>query len=531
MAPSRTTALLPQPSSNTSIKPTRATPSPALRAPQPTQAQLLAALSPAATSALIRRTLHPTASKDTPLSALLKPLTGDKDVDFEIYALLAVVMREFVVKWYGNITGDPGFVGEIGELVEGVVRKGWGRLGERKRENGGWGGVVVEIGGVVGEVGRGHVDAYRTAHTTHLPSPFVASPRNIYHALHPHPALSPVPDPTDPASIELQSANDAAYRELLARRLLHTLLPPTERDNPALMALVGSILADLVIEKAVERACESGVIWEGIAKVVEGVAARGKSARRVDRGDDGSTRKGGWQATFWMVIQFAFLAFTAVRALVIAVATSSSLPRRGVRLSKSTTSPTTATGPTPVLGMKMWSFLARQVELEERMPWAYGALALGQWVMLYGPGRVGAVDGVVDRLLTHFLLGLLPPAAPTLRALRGLLFPLNAPSPPGAPMPVGEEAARMRRRAAEGVVGLVPRWMGGVYFGSGKAKVKGGREEEFEGVERMLGVWGDAWMNRCFVYSLLEAGVVGLLPELAGGKGIVGGADVVEIAV
>lgn len=67
-------------------------------------------------------------------------------------------MREFVVKWYGNITGDPGFVGEIGELVEGVVRKGWGRLGERRRENGGWGGVVVEVGGVVGELGRGHVD-------------------------------------------------------------------------------------------------------------------------------------------------------------------------------------------------------------------------------------------------------------------------------------------------------------------------------------------------------------------------------------
>ncbi|OBT41256.1 hypothetical protein VE00_08965 [Pseudogymnoascus sp. WSF 3629] len=531
MAPSRTTTSQPPPSSTTSIKPTRATPSPAPRAPQPTQAQLRAALSPAATSALIRRTLHPTASKDTPLSSLLKPLTGDADADFEIYALLAVVMREFVVKWYGNITGDPGFVGEIGELVEGVVRKGWGRLGERRRENGGWGGVVVEVGGVVGEVGRGHVDGYRTAHTTRLPPPYAASPRQIYHSLHPHPALSPVPDPTDPASIELQSANDAAYRELLAQRLLQTLLPPTERDNPALMALVGSILADLVIEKAVERACEPGVIWEGIAKVVEGVAARGKSARRVDRGDDGTKRNGGWQATFWMVLQFAFLAFATVRALVIAVATSSSLPRRGVRLSKSTTSPTTATGPTPVLGMKMWSFLARQVELEERMPWAYGALALGQWVMLYGPGRVGAVDGVVDRLLTHFLLGLLPPAAPALRALRGLLFPLNASSPPGAPVPVGEEAAKMRRRAVEGVVGLVPKWVGGVYFASGKAKVKGGREEEFEGVERMLGVWGDAWMNRCFVYSLLEAGVVGLLPELARGKEIVGGADVVEIAV
>lgn len=79
-------------------------------------------------------------------------------MDFEIYALLAVVLREFVVKWYGGITSDPGFVGEIEGLVEGVVREGWGRLGERRRENGGWGGVVVEVGGVVGEVGGGHVD-------------------------------------------------------------------------------------------------------------------------------------------------------------------------------------------------------------------------------------------------------------------------------------------------------------------------------------------------------------------------------------
>ncbi|KFY20224.1 hypothetical protein V491_03891, partial [Pseudogymnoascus sp. VKM F-3775] len=110
----------------------------------------------------------------------------------------------------------------------------------------------------------------------------------------------------------------------LAQRLLHTLLPPTEQDNPALTALVGSILADLVIEKAVEKACEPGVIWEGVAKVVEGVAARGKSAKKVDEDEEGTTTKGGWQATFWMVLQFAFLAFAAVRTLVIAVATSSS---------------------------------------------------------------------------------------------------------------------------------------------------------------------------------------------------------------
>ena len=82
------------------------------------------------------------------------------------------------------------------------------------------------------------------------------------------------------------------------------------------------------------------------------------------------------------------------------------------------------------------------------------------------------------------------------------------------------------------MVGLVPKWVGGVYFGNGKANMKGaGREGEIEGVERMLDVWGDAWMNRCMVYSLLEAGLVGLLPELAGGKQRVGGDDAVEVAV
>ena len=79
-------------------------------------------------------------------------------MDFEISALLAVVLKEFVVKWYGGITGDGGFVAEIGELVESAVREAWRRSGERRRENGGWEGVIVEVGGVVGEVGRGHVD-------------------------------------------------------------------------------------------------------------------------------------------------------------------------------------------------------------------------------------------------------------------------------------------------------------------------------------------------------------------------------------
>jgi hypothetical protein len=67
----------------------------------------------------------------------------------------------------------------------------------------------------------------------------------------------------------------------------------------------------------------------------------------------------------------------------------------------------------------------------------------------------------------------------------------------------------MRRRAAEAVCSLVPRVLRTLYLGKGEQK-------HVEGVEGMLDVWGDAWMNRFVVFSLLEKAVVGVLPEVAG---------------
>ena len=58
-----------------------------------------------------------------------------------------------------------------------------------------------------------------------------------------------------------------------------------------------------------------------------------------------------------------------------------------------------------------------------------------------------------------------------------------------------------------------------MYFGIPKGGGVKERDTEVQEMERMLGVWGDAWMNRFVVYSLLEAGLVGLLPELASREG------------
>lgn len=87
------------------------------------------ALSDGATRALIRRTLCPPPSGDKgraaqalPLDQLLPPLTSRNDVDMELYALLAIVLREFVQGWYGKLTTDETLVAETVHTVAHCTR-------------------------------------------------------------------------------------------------------------------------------------------------------------------------------------------------------------------------------------------------------------------------------------------------------------------------------------------------------------------------------------------------------------------------
>lgn len=86
-------------------------------------------LSDQATAALIRRVLCPqqqlgdkTRDAQTPIEELLPPLTSRNDVDLELYAFLAIILREFVQSWYGKITTDEAFVAEIVHTVAHCTR-------------------------------------------------------------------------------------------------------------------------------------------------------------------------------------------------------------------------------------------------------------------------------------------------------------------------------------------------------------------------------------------------------------------------
>ena len=68
-------------------------------------------------------------SAQKPLEELLPPLTSSNDVDVQLYAIIAVILSQFVQSWYGRITPDGDFVSEIVQIIAHCTRGLEERLG------------------------------------------------------------------------------------------------------------------------------------------------------------------------------------------------------------------------------------------------------------------------------------------------------------------------------------------------------------------------------------------------------------------
>ena len=79
-----------------------------------------------ATAALVRRVLcahtHTGGNDTRPIDELLPPLTSSNDVDLQLYAIIAIVVKELVHSWYGKITPDQVFVEEVIRIVAHCTR-------------------------------------------------------------------------------------------------------------------------------------------------------------------------------------------------------------------------------------------------------------------------------------------------------------------------------------------------------------------------------------------------------------------------
>jgi len=85
-----------------------------------------------ATIAFIKRTLcaqqltGPEGSRarntSKPLSELLPPLTSSNQVDLQLYALISIIIKDFVQAWYSRITPDQEFTDQVVQIIAHCTR-------------------------------------------------------------------------------------------------------------------------------------------------------------------------------------------------------------------------------------------------------------------------------------------------------------------------------------------------------------------------------------------------------------------------
>ncbi|KXH30852.1 PXA domain-containing protein [Colletotrichum simmondsii] len=472
--------------------PLQANPS-ARRSARPTPTDYL---SDKATAAFIRRVLcskhlaERGRATPSPIEELLPPLTSRNDVDLQLYALISVILREYVQVWYSKITPDDTFVDEIVQIIAHCTRA----LEQRLRK------VDLEslLFDELPDLLDRHILAYRAAHDPVSRPPTEIDPREVYHSLCPLAPLTPIPRPEDPSSVARQQENETLYRQLLVQGVLAVLLPTEDLENSCLTSLVGQIFSELIIGNVLaNRLSQPWLIYE-IFIILTRVLDR-KASEPIEEGvaealQAGSTsalprparRSWSIQDAFWSLVQWSFLAFSTVRFLVITLAMSSSLPPRSdgelnekdqvtgqISHSKTLNPPASSNEvqpvKTPIAAFKLWSCVADLIEMDSRMPWLSGIMSLLQLGAMGGPGRIAGLNGAMDRLISHTIHQRLLDATllPTiLRSIRAALFPNNAPGVSTLVAPSSEEELRaLRRRCASAMLASIPPWLAGLYLG------------------------------------------------------------------
>ncbi|OJD26714.1 hypothetical protein ACJ73_01905 [Blastomyces percursus] len=402
-----------------------------------------------ATAALIRRVLCPQSGSHgpeqrergtpRPLEELLPPLTSSNDVDLQLYALIAIIIKEFVYAWYSKITPDHTFTDEVIQIIAHCTRA----LEQRLRQ--------VDVDALV-------LDEIPSLIEAHIV---------VYHTLNPHPALSPVPEASDGTAIAEQQKRETVYRQLLAQGVLAVLLPTEDLENVYLRTLVGDILADMILGELVgDKASEGPFIWEILTRLITVIkrdghkdeeAEHGQKSRLerfgllVSREDSGRSDSSGANQSnlsmlLWSILQYCYLTFMTIRFVLVglfrvASPSSPSLPVSSHRLPF--TSSSTPANPTcepqpwsrngslrrPVLKYRMFGMISQLLDVSGRMPWLGGVLALVQHGMVEGPGKFGDTGQIVDRFLHETIQKRLftPTFLPVLLlAIRTTLFPFNA---------------------------------------------------------------------------------------------------------
>ncbi|KPI36834.1 uncharacterized protein AB675_11791 [Cyphellophora attinorum] len=494
-------------------------------------------LSDAATLSLIRRILIGESNATDraspgPIEGALPPLTSSNDVDIQLYAIISIVVKDFIQPWYTKITPDQAFVDEVVHIVAHCSRA----LEQRLRHADIAGLILDEVPAILVQ----HVEDFQAATISHGSLPYGSDLVQVYHALNPHPALDPA------LSDDARTATERAHRQLLIQGALAVLLPTEDLQNSSLRILVTDVLADLILGRAInDRLCQGWFLHEMMSKVTVIISRRTHpkiTGEEMQADARGRLEKFGLLSSqqeqastvhstssrqsiafwFWAILQWCYMAVIGLKFTGRGLMHARHLPprqRNQVHTPTLTGSTKSSQHDAMVLDYSIFSAVSMLLSLSTRMPWLIGILAFFRHILTSGQERPNSTGSIVDRFLhTSITKHLFPPSLIPLLLinLRATIFPQNSLGPAAPPPPTPERALEIRATAAHDLLSLLPKVGVRALFGADQTL------EDHDGeantaqrqVEDILDVFGEARLNKYWIYGIIELIIVRLCPEM-----------------
>lgn len=419
---------------------------------------------------VIQRTLFPREGGNADWRMKLPRLSESDKVNKEFYALLGLILRQFVASWYSRITEDSALIYEIVKTVSGVV----GRLEDRV--------LALDLDNVILDdlpyLLDAHIQDFRLAKRRHADGLGLETVGATFQKMRPH--------------IATQSAEDEQlFLKVLAKGLTQSLLADAEINSACSKTLVSTIISDIALKTAVERLSEPWMIHEIIIKIIDQLTNKRKEEIKeefIEEAKLSMTQQVGvlYDQTISKIAQ---LVAYGGKSFAYVVSSSSGKEQEGESV--------------PLTARSVFPLIDHILQLSERKPLLVSLTAIfGQ---LLKSGKLAAMSSQVAHSAINRHVRNDELVCTILRTARETLFPNNGSMGPPRVIPNEIQQQELYEKARSRLNALFPE----------RIKIHVYSSDIDSVVTDLLDVFSNKQINKNLVYNVLDYAILSIVPELA----------------
>ncbi|KAA8899916.1 hypothetical protein TRICI_006286 [Trichomonascus ciferrii] len=420
---------------------------------------------------VIQRTLFPRDGGNADWRIKLPRPTESDRVNKEFYALLGLILRQFVSSWYSKITEDGKFVYEIVKTVSGVV----GRLEDRA--------LSLDLDTIILDdlpyMLDAHIQDFRFAKRRHAGGLGLETLEATFKNMRPH--------------IATQNAeNEQLFLKVLAKGLTLSLLNDVEVNSACSKTLVSTIISDIALKNAVERLSEPWMIHEIIIKIIDQLTNKKKEELRDEFTEDvklSMTQQIGllYSQTISKIAQL--VAYGGKSFAYVVSSSSSRNEREGESI--------------PLITRSIFPLIDHILQFSERKPLLTSLISI--FAQILKTDKLASTSSQVAQAAINRHVRSDELVCTILRAARETMFPNNGNMGPPRIIPNEDEQRELYEKTRSKLNALFPERMKTHVYSNDTDSV----------VIDLLDVFSNKQINKSLVYNVLDYAILSLVPELA----------------